>query len=585
MKRREQTSKIRTAESPRGGGDFLTAIFVALWVLSVCSSASGASGYGNPSVGSPVPSVTVPLSSYQSGLFSRPNPVDSSGNLVVTGNVGAGKHFRGHIPYRSTTSMQAPLGSTSLDSFMRYTAPSQTPAASAGTYSPFYSSSGTAATLAPGTSSVFRPNTSRVAPSVAPRPVDTTREMLYPNSSFRVLSPADTGTAAGDEGLETAPRLQLWPLSQKPEAVGDSLARRTIPNTFGFEAAKPSQAETLTRDDYRRQMEALQHRLGQVQADVAQLEQGLATRADPPAPPAAAHPNWGSGSENESASGNPQSTIPEGSRREQLLQETARLLASTTGLPAASVRQENATLLDSATKMESEIQTDTQRRLQLYDPSRALTQTDRVKSQPTVETYRSGRVGLAPPVSSGLNASSARIVPETEVVQTSVQRPIRKVDTELAVTSLKEFTRHLQLAERYFQRGAYRHAADAYALATAYRPTDPSAHLGRSHALLATAEYDASAASLAKAMELDPQYVLKKTDLIKIVGGPDAFIARFNELDETVQAGEAPLLQFLLAYIYYQMDRLEEARIAIEAAQRILPSSIPIDLLKAAICQ
>lgn len=588
MKSNYRTSEIETPTVPRRGKGVIVIVLVLL-LLPVRLLANGATGYGRTSIASPVRSATVPPSSYQEGLVRRPNPIDGSSNLVVTGNVGAGKHFRGHIPYRSTTSIQAPLGSTSLDSFMRYTAASETPTTSAGAYSPFYSSSGTAAAMQPGTRSVFLPNTSRMVTGVAPRPVDTTRETLYSNTSLRLLSPGQTEAAAGKDGLETISRLQLWPLSQGPEA------------------ATPSQAETLTNDDYRRQMEALQQRLGEVKTEAAQLEQSLTVQNDPSAS-AVINPNWGLGNESESA-------IPEGSHRQQLLQETARLLAGTTGLPAAPVGQEKAMLLDSETDPASETPTDTERRLQLYDPIRVLSQTGRVGSQPTVETRRSGRVGLAPPKSpygfegiggasptlrtlaapasdaqfpnqsSDLDGSPARIAPETAVVQPSVQSPIRKVDVELAATSVKEFTRHLQLAERYFRRGDYRHAADAYALATAYRPTDPRAHLGRSHALLATGQYDASAVSLAKAMELDPQFVLKKVDLIDIVGGPDAFIARFNDLDETVQAGEAPMLQFLLAYIYHQMERPMEGRAAIAAAQRILPSSISIDLLKTAICR
>ena len=69
-----------------------------------------------------IPSATVPPSSYQSGLITTPNPIDSSSNLPITGNVLGGKHFRGNIPYDSTTSFGAPLGSTSLDSFLRYSA-------------------------------------------------------------------------------------------------------------------------------------------------------------------------------------------------------------------------------------------------------------------------------------------------------------------------------------------------------------------------------------------------------------------------------------------------------------------------------
>lgn len=577
-------------------------ISLALPALAVYASASGASGYGNTSIASPVRSATTPLSSYQSGLVSRPNPIDSSSNLVVTGNVGAGKHFRGNIPYRSTTSMDAPLGSTSLDSFMRYTASPETPATSMGRYSPFYSASGTASVMQPGMRSVFSPGTSYVAPRVAPRAVDATRDALYLEVSPRVTLPGETDSTTGDNGLGTAPRLQLWPLSQGPEA-----ARKSFSEGLGEplleRRASPRPTDALTGDDYRQHMEALQRRLGEVKAEVTQLEQSLAVR-DALAQSSLDHSSFGLGNESESE-------IPEGSRKKQLLQETARLLAGTTGLPTQPMRQEDGTLLDGKMEVVSEVQADSEQRLQLYDPSRALSQTGSVRSQPAIETHQFSRVRLVPPVPSkpyvpfggasptprafdtsvsgaqsrDLKALPERTAPETVVVQTSVTSPIKKVDSALAATSLKEFARHLQLAERYFQRGAYRHAAETYALATTCRPNDPRAHLGRSHALLAAGEYAASAASLALAVEIDSQSVVKRCDLIEIVGGPDAFIVRFNDLNEAVQAKASPQLQFLLAYIYYQMDRAEEARTAIEAAQRTLPSSISIDLLKAEICR
>ena len=65
----------------------------------------------------PAGSATVPMSSIYNGLTSTPNPVDASGNLVITGNVRRGGHFRGNVPYESTTSFRAGLGSSSLNSF------------------------------------------------------------------------------------------------------------------------------------------------------------------------------------------------------------------------------------------------------------------------------------------------------------------------------------------------------------------------------------------------------------------------------------------------------------------------------------
>lgn len=115
----------------------------------------------NPSVRSPIVSGTVPPSSISSGLISTPNPIDSSSNLVITGNVTGGKHFRANIPYGSTTNFRASIGSSSLDSFLRYSTPDTNldhrPWISAGSsypapgrYRPFFSPSGTVATTEAG---------------------------------------------------------------------------------------------------------------------------------------------------------------------------------------------------------------------------------------------------------------------------------------------------------------------------------------------------------------------------------------------------------------------------------------------------
>jgi len=71
------------------------------------------------SLRNPAGPATVPPSSLRSGLVRSPNPIDTSSNLIITGNVRRGRHFRGSVPYRSQMSFGATLGSTSLDSFIR----------------------------------------------------------------------------------------------------------------------------------------------------------------------------------------------------------------------------------------------------------------------------------------------------------------------------------------------------------------------------------------------------------------------------------------------------------------------------------
>ena len=76
----------------------------------------------NP-VSSPVGPPTVPPSSLSNDLTTQTQVnYGADGNLIVTGNVTGGRHFRGTVPYRSTTEFDAELGSTSLNSFIRRSA-------------------------------------------------------------------------------------------------------------------------------------------------------------------------------------------------------------------------------------------------------------------------------------------------------------------------------------------------------------------------------------------------------------------------------------------------------------------------------
>ncbi len=57
----------------------------------------------NPNVGSPFKARNAPTHSGQQQRFiTRGNPYGKSGNDIVTGNVGGGKHFRGVVPYGSS---------------------------------------------------------------------------------------------------------------------------------------------------------------------------------------------------------------------------------------------------------------------------------------------------------------------------------------------------------------------------------------------------------------------------------------------------------------------------------------------------
>ena len=87
---------------------FVGALMLLLSRLCVSAAINNAAGIS-----------TVPQSSIRSGLIRSPNPLDTSGNLIITGNIGGGKYFRGSVPYSDSSAFEAPLGSSSLDSFLR----------------------------------------------------------------------------------------------------------------------------------------------------------------------------------------------------------------------------------------------------------------------------------------------------------------------------------------------------------------------------------------------------------------------------------------------------------------------------------
>jgi len=105
---------------------------------------------------SPVGTGRDPVSSGRStGLRRSPNPINSSSNDIVTGNVSGDKYFRGNVPYRSTTNFGGTTSSTSLDNFLRRSSNSSTYDYNSGRYKPYYSPSGSVSLIRPGRSAVF----------------------------------------------------------------------------------------------------------------------------------------------------------------------------------------------------------------------------------------------------------------------------------------------------------------------------------------------------------------------------------------------------------------------------------------------
>jgi len=184
-------------------------------VLSVvlCWPTSGS--IENPGIGNPVGPSTVPPSTFRSSLVNNPDPIDTSGNLLITGNVRRGRHFRGNVPYRSPTSFGSNLGSSVLSSFLRDTAGSedlQTHSNKYGTQ-PYYSPTETVTTMAPGRSEIFMPERT-MASARAQQNTRSEGTGLFGSESMRQEQTLFAqGAVAADSALR-GPNTQYGPLAQ-----------------------------------------------------------------------------------------------------------------------------------------------------------------------------------------------------------------------------------------------------------------------------------------------------------------------------------------------------------------------------------
>ncbi|MDD5459804.1 MAG: hypothetical protein PHF37_10485 [Phycisphaerae bacterium] len=191
----------------------------AILVIVLTSGAVFAAGPINPNVsGSRIPT-NVPPSKYQNSLIKSPNPIDASKNLVITGNVGQGKSFRGVVPYRATTAFGGNTGTSSLDSFIRDSTGAGDISGFRSSPQPYYSPTSTVTKFVPGTGQVMRPPTAGVY-SAYERPLEMPQPFKYTPTqpvSYRPLSESLPQTLEQRTGELSQRQIELYGLSQKNE--------------------------------------------------------------------------------------------------------------------------------------------------------------------------------------------------------------------------------------------------------------------------------------------------------------------------------------------------------------------------------
>jgi len=482
----------------------------------------------------PIGPSNAPPSAVRSGLYRSPNPIDRSANLIVTGNIGGGRHFRGIVPYNAISDFAGALGSGTLDPFLRR---SQDFGAYRGRLTPFYSQTGTVTSFRPGAARVFvRPVSAVGAGS------DTRLIRAYNPYAVRLPPVADDSglIKVSPGGLIPKGNLPRQDVRLRPMGMTRQELEQMV--TTGLYRPRLTKEQAAKREQkYQQQLEKFQKDLKAISDRASLLRSRLEGKTEP--------------FESERFGSQQAGLLPfdvellkkkvEKDKKvgvyEQMQADIDRLAAAlkTQTKPARQVQQQGKTGKDIAAEGE------------------------KVQTKP-VRTGKLSEVMLA----------SARA------------KGILGKHKSFASYSDDKFNGYMRAAAEHLKAGRFYRAADFYTLAIMSKADDPLGYAGKSNALFAAGEYVSSALFLKRAIEMFPEYVYFKIDIESMLGSRDRLDARIVDLRQWLAtSGQAPELAFLLAYIYYQLDLAEPAKEHIDIAYKGMAEEPAVLVLKRAIEQ
>ncbi|MHC4738746.1 MAG: tetratricopeptide repeat protein [Planctomycetota bacterium] len=511
-------------------------------------------------VRSPVGPGTVPPSSYSSGQIRTPNPIDTRGNLVITGNIRGGRHFRGVVPYQSETSFKGEIPSSSFDSFLRRSAGSEDLGRFSGEALPYYSPTRTVTSVRPGQTFIFKPPATTYGTYSARRVGSDSIETLLPRQYRR------TGAIRPDTLLTN---IRTRPMSKTTKQLEEILSTqidrypyitKSIP-TDNVDRKSTVQIEQLQSDTKQVTDEAIRLKKGLI--DQSWYEQDLRPAAkDKLSPEISQLPEservWKTQKPKEPVVGDkPFDTYEKMDVYEQMKRQFDDFQKIYKPLRTKTKRKaERATLVDDDEEEKPENKRKSGRRTSSYVANSKVPGTDNFQTK---------------------NAASDK-------GSVSLEDNNIKTSHKTFASSIKDkFNEHIRAAENYLKEGKYYRAADAYTLASIYKPSDPLAYAGKSHALFAAGEYMSSALFLYKTLNMFPEYARFKIDIVAMVGDRDTLETRIADVERQLKKTDASELNFLLGYVYYQIGRLNEAKKQAEIAYKTMPDVLAAETLKEAV--
>ncbi len=511
-------------------------------------------------VRSPVGPGTVPPSSYSSGQIRTPNPIDTSGNLVITGNIRGGRHFRGVVPYQSETDFRAEIPSSTLDSFLRRSAGSEDIGRFFGETIPYYSPTRTVTSVRPGQTVIFKPPAATYGAYRTRGVASDTTETLLPRQYQR------TGTIRSDIILTN---IRTRPMSKTTKQLEKILSTQIDRYPY---ITKSIPTDSVDRKSTV-QIEQLQSDPKQVSDEAIRLNKGLIDQSwyDQDLRPAAKDEL------------NPEiSQLPESERvwKTQKPKEPVVGDKPFETYEKRDVYEQMKRQFDDFQKIYKPLRTKTKRKTEEATLAADDEEEKLEKKQKSGRRTSSYVANSKIPGADNFQIKSAL----SDTSSVSLEDKNIKTSHKTFASSIKDkFNEHIRAAENYLKEGKYYKAADAYTLASIYKPSDPLAYAGKSHALFAAGEYMSSALFLYKTLNMFPEYARFKIDIVAMVGDRDTLETRIADVERQLKKTDAPELNFLLGYVYYQIGRLNEAKKQAEIACKKMPDVLAADALKEAV--
>jgi len=539
----------------------------------------------NPAIFNPAGYSTVPPSSYQSGQFTNPKAPDVDGNLLITGNVRRGMHFRDTVQYGPTTSFRGDLGSSSLSSFLRDSAGAEDVGSSANRYSvqPYYLQSRTVATTRPGHSGVLGQAGARI-------------------NNRRMQSGFTTGTYISNSQSQTLPegntfasyvRLQgTQPLDSVP------VEPRIVNSIRELQLLTQQAKSNVSAKDKQLMIERYQEQKqetgnGRQETGISFETEFVATGLENKQSSIEKYSSFALLAPSR-ASERARATVPDFGRDK---------LETQTTLAEAYAQANTMTFPDETITAESDKDVQSQRDILTSGIIEQVKQQleDLINSVDKKEGQEAGRTNEETRTNIGLNSGrlsrgESFYIPSRSVIgslddlkgfsQTDLSakvKNIRGTQTNPDTFSMSRFNNHFQEAQEHLKGGRYYGAADSFASACIYKPGEPLCFAGRGHALLGAGEYMSSALFLSRAIETNPEYLKIKIDLAATLGGQHIIDSRIADIREWLVRSGSGQLDFLLGYTYYRIGRLGPAQRAIDAAYVKIPQSAAVVAVKKAV--